>query len=66
MSFFAAILNCNFRLQTSDFRFQISEVPTALVDRYIFVCQMESHSEYPVHTLTYISDDLKLYHYPRH
>ena len=41
MSFSAAILNCNFRLQTSNFRLQISEVPTELfhleIDTYLFV-----------------------------
>ena len=31
MSFLAAILKWNFRLQTSDFRLQISEVPTELL-----------------------------------
>ena len=31
MCFLAAILNWNTRLQTSDFRFQISEVPTELL-----------------------------------
>ena len=31
MSFLVAILNWNFRLQTSDFRLQISEVPTELL-----------------------------------
>ena len=40
-SFLAAILNCNFRLQTPDFRLQISEVPTELlhlqINMYLFV-----------------------------
>ena len=49
-SFLAAILNWNFRLQTSNFR--SPHWAFALVNRYIFVCRMESHSECPVHTLT--------------
>ena len=42
LSFFAAIMNCNFRLQISDFRLQISEVRSELlhffkIDIYLFV-----------------------------
>ena len=58
--FLAAILNRNFRLQTSEFRF--SEIRNTPVEffftfKYIFVCQMELCSECPVHTLTCLSGD---------
>ena len=57
MGFLAADLKIgtlNFRIQTSDFKFQRSEVRTELLYFYIdiFVCQMEAHSEGPVNTLT--------------
>ena len=62
-SFLAAILNWNFRLQTLNFR--SPHWAYALLNRYIFVFQMESHSVCPVHTSTCVSVDLMLYHYPR-
>ena len=63
MSFLAAIHFLDFGLQSLNF---ISPHRAfALLNRYIFVCQKESHSECPVHTLTCISVDLRLYHYPR-
>ena len=50
MSFLASILNWNFRLRTSNFRSPHGAF--ALLNIYIFVSQMQSHSEYPEHTLT--------------
>ena len=41
--------------QNSDYEFHQSEVPTELLYLYIdiyFVCEMETHSEGPVNTLT--------------
>ena len=60
-------------LLTSDFRLQISGPQISqsphwafvVLNRYIFVCQMESHSGCTVHTLTCLSVDLMLYHYSR-
>ena len=60
------ILKLNFRLQNSDFKFQVSEVPTDLLNRYIFVCQMDGHSEGPIHTLTCLFVDSILYQCVRH
>ena len=34
----------------------------AILNGYIFVCQMEAHSGGPVNTLTCICVDLELYH----
>ena len=59
----AIIMNWNFGLRTSNFR--SPHRAFALLNIYIFVCQMESHSEYPKHTLTCLSADLMFYHYPR-
>ena len=44
--------------------FQKSPLSFSSLNRYIFVCQMESHSGCTVHTLTCLSVDLLLYLYP--
>ena len=65
MGFLAAIVNWHFRLQISDFRqsgIGSSHGDFVLLNRDIFVCQMESSSECPVHTLTCLSADSVLYH----
>ena len=62
MNFLAAILNWNFRLQTANFR---SPHWAFVLNRSIFVCQMESHSEFVEHILTCLSVDLMLYHFSR-
>ena len=53
----------DFGLQAANFRSPYWAF--AVLSRYIFVCQMESHSGCKVHTLTFLSVDLMLYPYPR-
>ena len=55
MGFLAAILDWNFRFQTSELGLR-----TELL--YIFVCEMETHSEGPLNTLIVLSVGLMLYH----
>ena len=58
LSFLTAILNCYFRLRTSGWNFISPHWAFAILNRYIFVCLMESHSGCTVHTLTCLSVDL--------
>ena len=44
--------------------FQKSPLSFCSLNGYIFVCQMESHSGCTLHTLTCLSVDVLLYHYP--
>ena len=66
MSFLAAILNCNFRLQTSDHKFQKSPL-NFFTFKYIYIC-LSNGIAFRVHSthIDFLSVDLMMYHYPRH
>ena len=59
--FWSVILD--FGLQAANYR--SPHWAFAVLNRYIFVCQMESYSGCTVHTLTCLSVDLMFYHNPR-